>query len=625
MTRWPITAARRLVGDAEPSGNVVDFRPKSVRARKPPPPPPPPPPSAIPRSPVELLEIAGLVPFAAQRANLHAAYAVPPDPEEREVWPEISACPWPDRPAQRIVACWGRRGGKDVILGAAIVVWEALFGGHEPHVLPGLRLGFGIVAPSIEQARESVRAVRMLLDRLAPMGVRYRQKDPSGSTELVLVEPATNVEKVICVMTADAATSRGFAFAVLIFTEAGHLPTDPKLSRTDRDIYRALAPSTAQFPNRKIVFISTPGAPEGIFYDATTKPRPGTLVTRGPTWRFNPRITRETCWELADGHEATFQIEYEASRFGLLNETFLDPDDVRRCVDETLSDRRRQPGGNYLVVLDLALIGDGCAVSVFSTFFTDMPGSSPVRHLVVETCELLQGSKKEPLQLGRVLDRVAGTARRYNHAVCYHDQHIASEVHRGLAERGVRSEQVEMTTQAQSPRWATLAGMVAGSRLHIPPGPNGEAMVKQLCGLKATTVSGGWLKVDGRPDDLADTVAIAAEKCAGLRPLGGEIGYEIAPVIFTGANDLIGGERRWYREYADGRRDFNVVPPVGSKEFLTLVERSAVEGWTCPAIDRWRALQAGQDPDEKSEPPPQSIAEFKRRVEAIRANRSIGP
>src|SRR5258708_32915700 len=232
-------------------------------------------------------------PSVASAAFLRAASGARPAAGEGAAWAQICATPWPVSAPKTILRCSGRASFKTTD-GGWLAAYHALSVDHDAHALPGSRIYCACVAPGKKQAAEGVRMTRAVLDAVARVGVRYSVRDVRGeSTEIIIAAPRTACERVITVFAADIATPRGYAYAYLHLLEAGHFPTGPGLATTDRGVLQAIAPRLAQFPRAQLYLESTPGPPEGMFFDLVTKPPAGAVLVRGSTFAVNPDVSEQ--------------------------------------------------------------------------------------------------------------------------------------------------------------------------------------------------------------------------------------------------------------------------------------------------------------------------------------------
>ena len=559
------------------------------------------------RSAVDLMRLAGVEPPSpAIEVILLAMAGEPLSRAQRAIWSSISPMPYvPNRKARRIAACIGRRGLKTSGILAWSCVFEALCGGHEAHVAPGSRVYFLIVAPLIAQAREATRAIRGALDALATIGIRYSLRDASGAPEIVIESPRAVAERVITVMSADAVGVRGYAIAFAAFDEAGFLPSEEHLQQRDVDIIRAITPGMAQFPGARMLLTSSPGAPQGVFHNLVTSPRPDDLVFRAPSW-INPRITEARCREIA-GDDTTFEIEFAARRFGYSGEGWIDSAKALACVGSPHAGRGPRPG-HFVIGLDIGQLHDDTAIVVVSTFEIDVsPGHAPVRHVVIEHAEIIASSLFRPTTIEAIASRVAELSRQYGNAPIVFDPFQGPTVKDALRRVGLsehdgddapprrRFVQASMAPQAQTPRWKLLRDLVHGERLHIPRTSAGETLARQLGQLRASQQSSGALKVEGRRDDVADACALAVSIAMQLPPSAGPQGH---------VEHRLNGVR-WDEEGISVRERFvHVLPngrerPAETPEWHPSFEDYAREmiktgKWTAE-IERWIARRYGPE------------------------------
>jgi hypothetical protein len=238
----------------------------------------------------------------------------------------------------------------------------------------------------------------------------------------------------------------------------------------------------------------------------------------------------------------------------------------------------------------------------------------PVVHVVIDLAELHQGSKAVPLQLPRVVDRVAAISRASGGARVLHDVHLGVEFARQCRERGVTCEQVGMTNADQAVRAQLLAQLVRGGRFHVAC-DGGRELVRQLAGLKVTELSGGKIRIEGRHDDLADAALLAIERAASgkLVPSGGDIEFEWRRPRWTG-RELVGNfERVFFKTLPNGDRQW-VEPPLNTPEWELYVQRSLERGQSSDRIERWLEQQT---PEHAAELDP------RRRLQELSYNANI--
>jgi hypothetical protein len=416
-------------------------------------------------------------PTDAVQSIWDASYAMVPTVEQRAAWRKLSRQAWPTVAPRRVVACIGRRGWKTSKILAWTLLFELLCVDHDEHAAAGSRIYFLVVCPRLAQSREALRAVRAALDELSHQGVAYEIRDAAGTTEIVVKSPVSRVEKVIAIMSADAISVRGFAVAFAGFDEASFLGSDDWLAQTDRDLIVAVSAGMVQFPAAKMLFVSSPGAPQGEFHRMVERPPADTLVVRAASWVTNPRLTEAACWRMAGGDAAVFAQEFEASKFGYHNESFIDAASVRACIDTDKKRTGRGPrkSGDFIVALDVGQIVDASAIVCCSSFVAEIRPGEHVRHVVVEECIVLE----------EAADRV-GNDHRNRHSGERRVQRRADPF-RPLQRRERRAHSSGARLQGRKGRPSAHSPQAFPAMPDGANGPNAEMAVDSRFGRRPTT------------------------------------------------------------------------------------------------------------------------------------------
>jgi hypothetical protein len=550
-------------------------------------------------------------PSEAIAAILAAAYAQLPTADEAKRWRKLSKMKWPKSRPRRVAACIGRRGLKTSGILAWSAIYETLCGGHEQHAAPGSRIYALVIAPRQKQAREAVLHIRAALDSLAPLGVAYEVRDENGAPEIVITSPPARCERVIAVEVCNEVSVRSRAVFFLGCDEAGRWPSEEWLSTRDEDVVRAARGAMIQFPGALEVYASNPGKPGSYFHGLVTKPTAGTLVVQAASWVTNPRITRERCWEDAEGIREVFEQEYEATRWGASGGSFLDSGAVWGCLGSEHADKGPRRGA-FLVGYDQGQTQDAAAIVAVSSFEVEVsPTTAPVRHVVVEHAESIAASKKAPLPTAVLVARLAAVSRAYGKAAIVFDQFCATDVKDELRKLGYREHdnpdkvpprgtfmQVGMAPQHQTPRWLLLRGLVNGRRLHL--GEDDEPIARELSGLRATELSSGALKVEGKVDNQADALAITLPLVIRMAVTDGPAGAvkrDVRVSFDPGAGGLDIGET-WYREGPNGSR-IPAEMPRWAPGFEAYAREMIALGTRTPGIAAWEREQEEQDEQPK--------------------------
>ncbi len=555
------------------------------------------------RSPNDLFAAAGVEPPSPAVECIHdAIHAAPPTKVQRRLWAGLSPQPWPSRRMRRAAVAVGRRGLKTSGILARDVCFESLNPEHDAYALSGSRVFCVVVAPRLPQSREAVRAIRQALDLLSPLGVSYEARDAAGSPEIVVRAPHLATERVVTVFASDAVAVRGRAVCYAAVDEASFLGSDEWLAQTDRDLIVALEAGTVQFPAARLLLVSSQGAPQGVFHKLVTKPPADTLTVQAATWLTNPRVSREDCLRIAGGDLDAFAQEFESSRWGYSGESYIDAAAVRACFDEKLGGAKPRPGGRYCIALDVGQVNDATALIVCSSYLVETRPGEGVRHVVVNELEIIASSKKAPTSLEAIADRVLALSRTFNGAPVVFDPFAGPTMRELLEARGFRDAvdadhfgprrflQVSMAPQHQTPRWKLVRDLVIGRRLHLHP--MHEPLARQLAQLRATQMSSGALKVEGKKDDAADALALCAEQAVALPPTGspeGDVTFRADGFGWSHSQGVVPRNARWVRVLPNGREvraDMPEHAPGFQEHAITLAKQGTYTPTTLRFFDR---------------------------------------
>jgi hypothetical protein len=424
-------------------------------------------------------------------------------------------------------------------------------------------------------------------------------------------------------MSADSVGVRGFAIASAFLDEAGFTPGL-------EEILRAVVPGMAQFPQARIVFTSSPGAPEGPFHDLVSNRNPTTIVFRAPTWVTNPRITEAHCRELA-GDDTTFEIEFAARRFGYSGEAWIDLQKALPAVGSLYAGKGPR-AGHFVIGVDIAQLVDQTVIIVVSSFETALgPNTAPIRHVVVEHVEVIASSRTRPTSIEQIAARVVELSGQYRDApVCFDPfqgptvkdafRKLGFAEHEGTSSPSrKRFLQCSMAPQEQTPRWKLVRDLVNGGRLHIVQSPGGETLARQLGQLRATQLSSGALKIEGKVDDAADAFALAAPIAVKLPPTSGPEGVTsmVTSNVFFEHGVGLHVKTQFVRTLPNGQR-IDAECPRWSPRFPLYALEMLEQGRTTRAIDLWLEEVYAIDPVTTS--PFDAYAKVK---EADEANRQM--
>src|SRR5207249_6514336 len=201
----------------------------------------------------------------------------------------------------------GARAGKDSRIAAPIVVYEAVFGGHEHRVARGERAVIPLVAQHQRAAKIAFGYIRDYLTR-SPMLAPLVDVDPLAS-EIVL-RNGLSIMTFPCTLK----SLRGYSIPVGVMDEVAFFRLEGAAD-SDVEIQASIRRGMIAFATTRLVKISTPYMKSGILHDdfrGFGQNNPDLLVWRASTALMNPTITPERLDRERRLDPSRFAREYEA-------------------------------------------------------------------------------------------------------------------------------------------------------------------------------------------------------------------------------------------------------------------------------------------------------------------------
>jgi hypothetical protein len=428
--------------------------------------------------------------------------------------------PWPrqiemlaeiDRSNARIVVMrLGRRAGKG-FLSALLGVEEATARAaeHRAAVRKGEQCVVAIISNSLEQSRIMHRYIRQFLE---VDGLRGLIKS-DNQTEIVLKN-----DMVLTCLPASGRTARGRAIAVGIWDEAAHaLDGDGRLLSPQgaSELWEALAPSVMQFPQGKLIVLSTPRWTSGLFHtlceQAASGSYPDMLHIHAASQEVNPTLDPASLERERQRDPSLWKREWMAEFDSGVGALF-DADAVNAAVVHRDA-LPPQPGVTYVCSIDPAYSGDRFGLALGHV--------NDAGRLIVDRTHAWQGSHSRPVDHATVLTEVATWAKAYNGARIVTDQFASAAVESGLRERGCLVEAVAWTSAnkieaAQAARQRFYSGTIEL--------PDDRALVAELCNLEQRPSPAGKPRIQGVGHD---------DRAMALLGLVAAVEHEVAPAGVT--------------------------------------------------------------------------------------------
>ena len=326
---------------------------------------------------------------------------------------------------------------------------------------------------------------------------------------------------------------RGAGNILVILDEVAHF-TDAGQSSAD-SVYQAVAPSTSAYSPKdpkdhrepigdvegRIILISSPLGRQGLFYKMFQIGMSGggaaknMLCIQAPTWEVNPTIPAHEFEKHYLKDQAVFFTEYGGEFSDRTRGWIERGEDLVACIDETA---RPQPRGlprrSYLMGLDLALVGDGTAISIGHL---EEDG-----RIVVDLVDQIKAGEgkfrdKERLEFDDVADWVLDLSKKFLIQEGMFDQWAGIPFEQALVKRGLSQMKAhQMSKQLTSQMFQNFKDTMWDRRIvlydyPIPPGESHCAYIAELLELQAeyhskfvTTVEAP--NIDGKHDDMSDAL-----------------------------------------------------------------------------------------------------------------------
>jgi hypothetical protein len=403
----------------------------------------------------------------------------------------------------------GRRSGKTT--GMALVGnWSCLLRPELRRFLRPRERGYAVaIAPNLRQARRiiaearaTVEASPILLDSLI---------------EATLDELVFAGDMAFAAFPCTSRGARGWPIHTLLLDEAAWFVADENESfQTGEQVWRALAPATAQFGDEaRIIVSSTPSAPEGFFADMHGKVARGefedAVAHQATSAESNPMLDPAFLEEERRRDPDGFELEYMA-RFVGGGRLFLDEADVTAAI----VDRAEIPpedGTGWVCGLDPSFSSDPFGLAVVGR-----DKENPNR-LVVGFARAWRPARRKPRSLEEqravedaVLAEVAEVCARYGGRAVT-DQYKAAGVVDRLRRLGVSTRLEAMNENSKTAAYRELRARLVARELELYP----EAQLLSELRRIRTRFAAGRARVEiprigGSHGDIAQALALAVNE-----------------------------------------------------------------------------------------------------------------
>ncbi|MBA7677440.1 hypothetical protein ES703_85697 [subsurface metagenome] len=241
----------------------------------------------------------------AQKTLLRAIYGLPLSKSERRIFRKCTGLRrYKPQAYKEAVIISGRRSGKSNEIASNVAVHEAVAGQHERHLSVGERATVLVLATTLRQAKITFGYI---LGKLKSSKILSRMIE-SETQEQVNLNNRISIGVWAC-----NESIRGLSVCVAVLDELAYFKHEGKL--IDKQIVDSVRPSLIQFPNSKLIKISSPSKKAGVLYE-DWKHHYGqsddVLIWQSSSDLMNPAVTKKFIQQELRKDPAYAKSEYMA-------------------------------------------------------------------------------------------------------------------------------------------------------------------------------------------------------------------------------------------------------------------------------------------------------------------------
>jgi hypothetical protein len=454
-------------------------------------------------------QLLGLSISLAQETVLRAIYGEPfPSAEYTAIWEQCTGrLNEPTAPFGEVTVVAGARSGKDSRIAAPIMVYEAVFGGHQAQLAKGERAIVPLVAQDARAARIAFGYVK-----------EYFTHSPllAGLVEEVLVSELVLANRVtISCFPCTLRSLRGWSIPAAVMDEVAFYRLEGQAD-SDVEVQASIRRGMISFAATRLVKVSTPYMRSGVLYDDFTRAfgqeDPDLLVWRAPSLLMNPSLRAERLTRAQRLDPMRFAREYLAD-FAEDLEAFLPAAWVDQAVVAGRHELPPRDGLRYVGAVDTS--GGGADAFTLSIVHTE--GDRAGRRVVQDVMRGWARPRGGSVDLEGIVRESGGLLKRYGLRQVSGDRYAAGWVVERFKAEGVRYELPQLTMPgAAEPAYLDKASaylecepLFAQGRIQLLDHPQ---LARELKLLERRPRAGGRTLVDHPShghDDYANALALA--------------------------------------------------------------------------------------------------------------------
>ncbi len=441
-------------------------------------------------------QLLGLMLSPAQETLLRCAYGLPPaDAAQVSIFRGCTGrTAWPAAPFGEVTVVAGARAGKDSRIAVPIVLFEALFMGHERHLAKGERGVIVLVAQDLKGTRVAFNYAKDYVTRSPVLASAVAEVLAS---EIVL----TNGITISC-FPCTLRSLRGYSIPVGVLDELGFYRLEGAAD-SDAEVQASVRRGMVAFPDTRLVKISTPYMRSGVLYEDFVRgfghDDPDLLVWRASTAMMNPAIRQDRLKREQRLDPERFAREYEAE-FTEDLEAFLQPGWVEGAIASARHEVPPLVDKRYVAAVDPS----GGGADAFTAAVVHVEGDGAQRRVVQD---VMRGWPRVGSQLTGVVEEIAATLKRYGLREVTGDRYAAGWVRQAFQEAGIMYREAGLD---KSSAYLEVEPLFAQGRIELLDHPQ---LIREMKILERRPRAGGRTVVDhprGGTDDYANALCLAA-------------------------------------------------------------------------------------------------------------------
>lgn len=418
--------------------------------------------------------------------------------------------------------CMGRRSGKSNDIGAGLATYFATQRDYSKNLGRSPFATFPIISPTKVQAGEVYASTKnsflgspylfseFLGGHITGFKHEYNEDDIKDGSMTGGQIKLTN-KAVIKTLTADVSSVRGFACPMAILDEAAWFGTESNDTKnTDKGIYEALQPATAQFGDQSFLLkISSPNGEAGLMYeDYLHREDDDVLHFQVPTWWANPTIPIDYLEKQKKKGIHYFNREYGALYVASEN-AYLDPVLVEKCAIKGMESLEHNPSYRYVAAIDYATKEDYWTLSIgHKEYHTDTDTKEKKEHIYCDFLTHWRGKQGSELDPSEVVTAICYHLKKYNVSYCLSDHYAFAALRVFFQREGITLKEFKVSTQSKLKYMYSLQIAVNSGTLRLA---NNRIALKHLKDLREKKTANGSFKVEHAAnchDDYADVIGL---------------------------------------------------------------------------------------------------------------------